>query len=386
MKKHVKCEYATTGDLKMKLKKFFSFFFYFFFIFRKPIRPVFTPSANSIAVIMPASIGDLTVFCDAAKKIAAGGKRITLICRKGRGTAELARMTGLFDRVIEINLAGFDRIRGMRSLNNIEADTAVCVPLGRHALSDACVFSVRANRRILPDTLLECTLPVIKKLSDKRADLLIPLREESERDRYTEFFSKSGLLSNHIEVFRFEQSQNIRSRTLAIFPGAGGGNGKRWKAERFAFVAGELVQKGLITKTVILGNDSDKDCCDRVYNLLNKSSNAVNLCGKTPILELLNMLTECCLTLSNDSGGAHLSIACDTPTVVICGMWQYGRFYPNSRLDQKHCAVFAEGFGQSCNSSFPRCDSECAACVEAVRCEDVLKCAEKILREYSEQC
>ena len=381
MQKYEKCKYAAGGSVKTKIKKLLSFCFYLFILFRKPKRPVGDPSKNTIAVIMLASIGDLIVFCDAAKKITANGKEIILICKKGNGTADFAKKAGLFDRIVEINFNGFHRLFGIKALRRIEADTVFCAPLGRHALSDTCVCAVRAKHRILPDTLLDCSLPIIKRIFDKRADELIPISEVSEIKRYTEFFNACGLIFEKVKVFKSDCSDTHRNRTLAIFPGAGGGNGKCWQTEKFSFTAKGIIKKGFISKVLILGNNSDTDRCDTLYSLLCKCCDTVNLCGKTTISELADILTECCLTLTNDSGGAHLSIACDTPTIIICGMWQPGRFYPNSELSRSHSAVFAgECFLQTCDSSYPLCLNKTAPCIDAVNPNTVLKHAEEILR------
>ena len=108
---------------------------------------------------------------------------------------------------------------------------------------------------------------------------------------------------------------------------------------------------------------------------------AKNLCGETSVSELVEYLQGCALVLANDSGSAHLSIACGRPTVIICGGWEYGRFYPNPRLPPNCRAVVAElGLLKCipCNESCPVCtDRNAAACILLVEQERVLKTAKE---------
>lgn len=377
------CSYAKNDILKKSVKTVLSYFFYSLLLKYISRNTHKAAHSSGVAVIFLASLGDFIVFCSAAEKISKS-KKITLICKQNNGVAEFANITRLFDDIIEVDIDGFRRVKNIKLLNKIEADTVFCAPLGRHALPDIYACSVRANHRIFPDTDLDCSLKSVKKRIDRHADKLIPINQSLEMQRYEEFLSAAGFADEKITTFLLDIPLKKREKILAIFPGAGGGKQKQWGYNNFAYVVKSLVKKSLIRNVVILGTNDDKECCDKLYNVLNGLCDITNLCGKTQIVELIDVLSSCCLVLSNDSGGAHLSMACSTPTIIICGMWQYGRFYPNCRLDKKHCAVMADkNFAQSCRSSFPLCRSECAACIEAVCCDEVVKCSEKILQERS---
>lgn len=375
------CKYITKR-CTIQIKKVVSFFFYSMLMLRKPIRPVADPPENSVAVIFLASIGDFVVFCDAVRKMRESGKSITVICKSGNGTAEFAKITGFFDEVIEVKTNGIHRFADMRLLSRLEFDTVFCAPLGRHSLPDIYACAIRANNRLFPDTLLDCSLPSIKKRIDKWADKLITVRETQELKRYAEFLRNCFFSSYDVQPFHLKNPTRPKTSTLAIFPGAGGGAGKCWEHEKYAYVARKLIEKDLISKVLILGEKGDTICCEALYRELRQFCKSENLCGKTVISDLIDIIMGCCLTLANDSGGAHISIACGTPTVIVCGMWQYGRFYPNPFLENCYSAVIGESFCQSCDSSVPLCGKTPAPCVSQIDCDVVLERAESILKGH----
>jgi len=53
-----------------------------------------------------------------------------------------------------------------------------------------------------------------------------------------------------------------------------------------------------------------------------------NLSGQTTLWELSGLLRQSRLTISNDTGTAHISSAVGTPTVCILGGGHFGRFVP----------------------------------------------------------
>lgn len=380
MPSYPRCKYSSSGKIKPHLKKFASYIFYSTLLLRKPKRPEKNPVPDSVSVVFMASIGDFVVFCNAAQYMRSVGKRITVICKRGNGVAEFAKLTGLFDEIIELDNGLLHRSSNIRLLSQLEYEIVFCAPLGRHALPDVYACAIKANYRIFPDTLLDCSLPTVKRRIDKRADRLITINETLEIKRYTEFMRGWGCLYNGEKAFHLRNSAARQAQTLAVFPGAGGGKGKCWRTGMFAYVIKKLIEEKLIANVLILGGKTDVEYCAKLYSRLNRLCTVENLCGKTSISKLIDILGKCCLTLANDSGGAHISLASNIPTVVICGMWQYGRFFPDESLN-KICRTItcAESFCQSCGASTPLCVETPAPCIAQIDCGAVLKAAEELL-------
>jgi ADP-heptose:LPS heptosyltransferase len=80
----------------------------------------------------------------------------------------------------------------------------------------------------------------------------------------------------------------------------------------------------------------------------------VNLIGKTNLAQLLDLMANAALVVSNDTGPAHLSIALGRSTVVIVGGGHFGSFvpYPDAITPKEARFVYQE---MECYHCFWRC-------------------------------
>lgn len=374
-----KCEYIKENLLKKRIKSIVSFIIYRLCLLRRSERPAHDPPENSVAIVFLGALGDMVVLCGAAKKLKEAGKTLTLICKTDNEIAQFAQISCLFDEIIKLDIRGLKRFKHLSILHRMEFDTVFCAPLGRHILPDIYACAIKAEHRYFADTLQDCTSLRLKKASDKKADKLVSINSTHELDRYSEFVKACGFTDEAVEPFILSRPAQQRNKILAIFPGAGGGAQKRWHAEKFADVAKALTAEGLVSEVLILGNEADLYYCNKLYELLFENCNVRNLCAQTTISKLCDILSGCCLTLVNDSGGAHISVACKTPVIVISGMWQYGRFYPNLHCDGLVSVSDEQRFCQSCNSSRPLCCVSPAPCIENIDEAEILKQARLLI-------
>ncbi|MEA4993179.1 MAG: glycosyltransferase family 9 protein [Oscillibacter sp.] len=333
---------------------------------------------RQVAVVCLAALGDLITFCPAAQQMSAEGLRLTLICREGTGIAEFAAETGLFEAVIALPHRFRSRIANLRRLGRISAEVVVVAPVQRHILSDLYALAIPAQRRVLPDTVAGCAHLWLKKRVDRQVEL-IPVTAQNELERNAQYLEPLGLVRGPLSPFVFRGVRGVWQKTesscVAIFPGAGGGISKCWPVEQFAWVARQLA-KQTGCKFLIFGTAAERPLCAKLAALLPET--ARNLSGQTTLTELAQRLQDCCLSLTNDSGSAHLSIAHGVPTVIVCGGWEYGRFYPNPSLPPDCRAVLAEDLPSCvpCGQSKPDCaGGACVPCVAVVRQEAVLQAA-----------
>ena len=54
----------------------------------------------------------------------------------------------------------------------------------------------------------------------------------------------------------------------------------------------------------------------------------INRMGETSLEECIELVRYASIVLSNDTGGAHIATACNTPCVVLAAGWNRGRFFP----------------------------------------------------------
>lgn len=116
--------------------------------------------------------------------------------------------------------------------------------------------------------------------------------------------------------------EGLKGPVLGINPGATYGAAKRWLPERFAEVA-EWFIKDIGGTIVITGSLNEKAIADEIIKNINpdlRTSGYVhNLAGNTSLRELIALISECDLYLSNDSGPMHIAYAVETPLIALFG-------------------------------------------------------------------
>ena len=103
--------------------------------------------------------------------------------------------------------------------------------------------------------------------------------------------------------------------------------GRRWPFENYMNIAERLMAKG--RRVVIVGGPGERAGDHR--QRFGDDERAIDLIGKTSVPELLDVLNHATCVISNDTGPAHLSIALETPTVVVVGGGHFGSFVPYPR-------------------------------------------------------
>lgn len=89
---------------------------------------------------------------------------------------------------------------------------------------------------------------------------------------------------------------------------------KMWLEERWALLADELSEKGII---FFLGGTGEEDVIDRIIRKMKRRS--FSLAGKLDLQELAAFLTRCRLLITIDSGTMHLASALRVPIVALFG-------------------------------------------------------------------
>ena len=90
---------------------------------------------------------------------------------------------------------------------------------------------------------------------------------------------------------------------------------KRWDISNFATVIHQIARLAPEAKIVLTGSSAEQT----LAHALPTSLPAINLIGKTSILELGALLERCEVCLTCDSGPMHIAAAVGTPTVALFG-------------------------------------------------------------------
>ena len=102
---------------------------------------------------------------------------------------------------------------------------------------------------------------------------------------------------------------------VVLGPGAAYGPAKRWPAERFVAIGRRCVSRGL--GVLACGAAGERDSAESIARAIGDQARA--LAGDTTIEEQLALCAGARVTVSNDSGLAHVAAASGSPTVVVFG-------------------------------------------------------------------
>ena len=150
---------------------------------------------------------------------------------------------------------------------------------------------------------------------------------------------------------------------LGINPGATFGSSKRWLPERFAEVAAWFIRE---TKgsAVIFGGEDEVPIAEEIYKQI--PMNKLLLAGKTSLRELMALVSECDVLVTNDSGPMHIAYAVGTPLAAIFGSTSPDLTGP---VGDGHAVISTN---IDCSPCFERtCDKEYIKCMFGINSEDV---------------
>jgi heptosyltransferase-2 len=196
--------------------------------------------------------------------------------------------------------------------------------------------------------------------------------------------------------------KEMKRPILGINPGAEYGAAKRWFPERFAEIAGWFI-KDTSGSVVIFGSKKEEDIAQRIEYLINQQQSEkqsieqsainiqqsfnsslvtrhslLNLAGKTSLRELISLISECDVFVTNDSGPLHISYAVGTPMVAIFGSTDPELTGPPSITVGNSNVVITFKF--SCSPCFERtCRNNDLRCMYAITSDDVYLGIKKVL-------
>ena len=175
------------------------------------------------------------------------------------------------------------------------------------------------------------------------------------------------------EEISWSQSLLGGDRWVALHPGAAFGSAKRWHPGRFAAVADALTKEWKM-RTLLIGGPDDAAIGQKVEAFM--KAPVLNLMGKTSVRQMMALLSQCRLVVTNDSGPMHVAAAFHVPIVAIFGPTDHTTTAPltdSCRIVRKEDVECAPCLLRQCPTDH--------RCMETVTVEDVLEAARSLLRE-----
>ena len=109
---------------------------------------------------------------------------------------------------------------------------------------------------------------------------------------------------------------DLTKQTIAFGVGSTNSRAKRWQAKSFAKL-NDLLQYKFDANVILIGSEDEIDVSNEVAD--KSKHKPINLAGKTSLSEVLAILSEVDLLVSNDMGLAHVSAAVGSKTITIFG-------------------------------------------------------------------
>jgi heptosyltransferase-2 len=175
--------------------------------------------------------------------------------------------------------------------------------------------------------------------------------------------------------------QDMKRPIVGINPGATYGSTKRWFPERFAEIANWFISD-TGGSTVIFGSESEIDIADEIFRKVIPEFRAPNsllsLTGKTSLRELISLISECDVFVTNDSGSLHIAYAVGTPLIAIFGSTDPELTGPPPGANGDSNVVITPDV--PCSPCFERtCKNNDMRCMYAIISDDVYYGIKKIL-------
>lgn len=208
---------------------------------------------------------------------------------------------------------------------------------------------------------------------------------------YLNLLEQLGLKSGYSEPYIFlkleerlharEMLNHMRKPILAINPGATYGSAKRWFPDRFAEIANWFISD-TGGSAIIFGGKTEVDIADEIYKKVipgfRTPDSLLSLAGKTSLRELISLISECDVFVTNDSGPMHIAYAVRTPLIAIFGSTDPVLTGPPPGVDGNNYIVIKPDL--SCSPCFERsCKTNDLRCMYAITSDEVYYDIKKIL-------
>ncbi len=117
------------------------------------------------------------------------------------------------------------------------------------------------------------------------------------------------------EWFIKDVNLKMNKRVIAFMPGAEYGEAKRWPTKYYRQLAEMLVSNDF--RIWILGSDKEKETGELISD--GYEEDVINLCGKTKLEDVIDLLSIVHVAVSNDSGLMHIACAAGAKVIGIYG-------------------------------------------------------------------
>ncbi|HOV14552.1 MAG TPA: glycosyltransferase family 9 protein, partial [Spirochaetota bacterium] len=225
------------------------------------------------------------------------------------------------------------RYKTLKILNKFNIETSIVPVLSRDFLFyDTIVCNFQSDENISFDSNLSNMTREEKNISNRFYTKIIKSDPVTkfEFERNKEFFEK--LLDTKIDLQKPGFNKDLIKNDFkldvsdyaVIFPGASEKN-KIWDYKNF-YETGKYLNETYNFDIVICGGREDREYSEKIMELSNNKF--TDLTGKTTLTDMVSILSNAKILVSNDTSSVHFGASCNTKTVFMLNGRHFGRFAP----------------------------------------------------------
>lgn len=366
-----------------------------------------TDDLRGVIVIKIDAIGDFIIWLDSAAQYSVLYKNepITLVCNTM--CEQIAKHTGLFDKVIAIDSKRFESDNKYKKevLKNLEMqeNRLLLQPAYSRTIDmDLLAYRIPAKEKIAfkaDESRINLsrymTIRPVRKYADKVYDSLIDTTDGwlMESKRNAEFIRGLGekFEAGYPSLPEHAVKEGVipKDSYVVIFPGASSGK-KMWSVDNFAVIIEYIVEKWN-REIYICGSKGESKLAEDVIACINSNASRKkthNYCGRTNLLELAEVIRHALYVVSNDTSGIHFAAAVNTKGICLFGEFAYGRFLPyETEREEEHNEIYVCHAGMDCKGcSVGKMTAECKAhlmstgrylCIDKISMDEVKNAVRK---------
>jgi len=200
-------------------------------------------------------------------------------------------------------------------------------------VAETIVKLIHANTKVGIKGDINNTSNWQKSLCEKTYNYVIEAEEfplfEFEKNKLINhlFLEQSAAIEKpFINANKLKQKNLYPGDYIILFIG-GGEEFRKWNNKNWVSLI-NLFLKEYPYDILILGGPSEIKPGEAIKREFNNTTRVKNKCGKTTFEELMVLINESKIIVSNDTSAQHLAVALSTPVLVISNGNNYGRFTP----------------------------------------------------------
>ncbi|BEI42152.1 MULTISPECIES: glycosyltransferase family 9 protein [unclassified Polynucleobacter] len=348
---------------------------------------------NTVLIFRLDHIGDFLLWNgnvnSLRSKYPRGKYKLVFLANQSWG--ELVNLNNIFDEVWLVNRKKFIynyfyRFSIFRKIRNYGFETIINPVFSRDPFwSDPIVRLSNAIFRIgFYGNSLNYNSHYLKNYYDRLYNNMInDINIKSEIEINKIFYMAMGS-DEDFKLSKFESNPALLPNLLkdksyfVLFPGASW-SGRRWPPKFFSETA-NLITENFKFNGVICGALSDIPISTDVINL--SKYPLTDLTAKTSLLNLIQIIGNAKLLITNETSAAHIGACTNTPTICIAGGGHFGRFLTYQELLNPPPFLVAnyymDCYGCNWNCKYLKAETS-TPCIENVSVEKVFELIIKIL-------